>query len=335
MRSYYFVRLALLKLIEDKKSADILSLTKDIASHVARDPDAIDIETLSKILLVVLPDDFLSGLKFSIEISYVLQSQKRFNDFYPIVKMLLYPTIYHNCTCSSTFAVEASLSKKAMAILDRDLRNPKVVIPQLELLYNVHLALSRSDASSAILDLMEGQTKVLPAFLHRVYLNVLIDSQQYDKFFIMATCIAAPIEGYEFFQVLMETMDHVGFPRFKRFMESCLKSSPSTPWDVQRLVPSCLALINIIENSPILPKSLMDYAPNTLKKLAEELELALSQMVKNPKYVSKQGSGKVEASRIVTELIGNISSIRKTKRTMTSFFEEEINKLIAILHAFQ
>lgn len=133
------IRLALRKLLEGGKYADILSLEDDICSRLRDDENAFGVDTLRDIVRVILPHEYLRALRLALRLGKILRDHRRFNDFIDVSSMLLKPTVYHEQPDQApNTMVEQHLIKKASVALDRDLRNPKIVIPQLQLLYEVN-----------------------------------------------------------------------------------------------------------------------------------------------------------------------------------------------------
>ena len=212
------IRLALRKLVEDRKYKDILSLEEDIFSQLKQDRDAFDVETLFQILEVIKPHHYLRALDMCLKMAELLHEHGSFNDFVDVSTSFLYPTIYHSR--STSFQTPPALVKKANAILEKDLRNPKIVIPQLEMLYEVHAAAMQPETSENIIDMMEDAKRVLPAQVVLLYYNSLLQQKHYDKFFILATEMASFIAGYHFETVLNDMMQEDGFPRLKKYVLS-------------------------------------------------------------------------------------------------------------------
>lgn len=211
---------------------DILSLENEILTHVERGgggattstaaaaastsasasasiapgaaQPAFSVQTLLRVVMCVLPHDYLRALNLAYRLAQLFEKQNRFSDFVPITHALFYPTVYHDTvtptaasaliksaagsgalpsldaigggddTASATsesaesdndhdataavasstaataassggkgssalagaaLAAEVQRASKAQVTLDRDLRNPKIVLPQLGLLY--------------------------------------------------------------------------------------------------------------------------------------------------------------------------------------------------------
>ncbi len=104
------------------------------------------------------------------------------------------------------------------SVTDRDLRNPKVVLLQLEVLYEAIELTQRGlpASASALVDLLEPHRKILPQALHRLFFHALLAARHYDKFFIFASQLTHMLEGYRFAEQVATMMDHTGLPRLKR-----------------------------------------------------------------------------------------------------------------------
>lgn len=76
-----------------------------------------------------------------------------------------------------------------------------------------------SEAAKKIIKLMEewkDHRKLIPAIVHRLYFNALLQQKKYDIVFILATKLAYSIRQYEFSKILYEIMEEVTLPRFTK-----------------------------------------------------------------------------------------------------------------------
>lgn len=323
------LRLALIKLIEQEKHEEILSLENDIISHLNRDIDALDMESMRQLTQVILPHNFLGGLRFCLKVANLLKERGRFNDFINILHLLLYPTIYHST--SGTFEAEGSLSKKATITLERDLRNPKIMIPELELLYNVTLALTQADSCGTIVALMDGQYKVLSQFLHKTHLNCLLELGHLDKFFVIASNIAQPLQGYEFYEYISDLMENVGYPKLHAHLEKCLVRRENSD-DLSELKSGIFIVLNIAENASFLSNTLKESLPTFLKRFTEEIQLKLARMKRQPSLDHTKRDNEESVDVQVDLFLAKINQIKELKQSNTTFFEEQIQEFVDMLH---
>lgn len=226
------LRIALMRLLDAGKYEDIFALESEIINQVERSTRrsdiAFDSATMQRILTGLLSYDYLRAVNSAYRLAEVYMKLNKFSDFVGLARILFYPTIYH-CTDSlwtkeqelnpQTQAQESQLAQKAIVILDRDLRNPKVVLAELELLYEVIDKSQQGLPSSAapLISLLEPHRKVLPQVLHRLFFHSLLAAKHYDKFFIFASQLAYSLNGYHFSYVLNQMMDDVGYPKLKRY----------------------------------------------------------------------------------------------------------------------
>jgi hypothetical protein len=329
------IRLALRKLLESSNYADILSLEDDICSRLREDENAFDVDTLRDIIRVILPHEYLRALRLSLRLAKILRDHRRFNDFIDVSSMLLKPTVYHEQPDQPpNIVVEQHLIKKASLALERDLRNPKIVIPQLQLLYDVlfntilrllltcrqiHTALLQPESAERIIDMMEEVHRVLPASVHRIYFNALIYEKNYDKFFILATQLVQLVDGYAFAAVIRRMMSDVGFPRLKRFLDISCHPSDSDNTDPSQLIAGSLTIINIIQNCSRLPPCLESSMPVYLRRFTRELDKCL------------RGLEAAAADKHVRNVLDLVTRIKDSKRISHSYFADELQRFTGML----
>ena len=92
------LRLALLRLVEDGKYEDILALEQQIVTHLRVDGEAFSSDNLQRLVLTILPQDYLEGLSFALHIGEALfpkdeqKDTEHFENFGDVAKALFYPT---------------------------------------------------------------------------------------------------------------------------------------------------------------------------------------------------------------------------------------------------
>ena len=343
------LRIALVKLMEAKKFEDIFSLENEIISQVEKSSKrqelAFDSATLQRLLSVLLPYDYLRAVNFAYRLAETYMKQNRFSDFVALVRILFYPTIYH-CTDPAwareqqtnpqTQASDLQLAQKANVVLERDLRNPKVVLAELELLYECLDKSQQGYPSSltALIVLLEPNRKILPQVLHRLFFHSLLAAKNYDKFFIFASQLAHLLNGYHFSYVLNQMMDEVGFPKFKRFLDEYILLDRKKPWETSRLSAAMLTLVNIIANCAGLPRALKQAIPDYFKKITLALRQTLVEVRENPEYAARQGSGAKDASSFVASITEQINVIQEQKRTVSAYYESYVATFLQMLQEF-
>jgi hypothetical protein len=262
------LRIALVKLLDGDKYHDILSLEDEILAHVERvgnsennESEAFSVPTLLRVIQCILPHDYLRAVNLAYRLAMLFDKQNRFSDFVPITHLLFYPTIYHDTVTPNAataliadsavetdsnvddkkVAEDVDRATKAQRLLERDLRNPKLILPQLNLVFEAFDCAHQQmpAAATELVELLESNRKLLPQSLHRLFLNALLSARLYDKFFIYACQLAAQLEGYRFGAQVKALMDGVGMTRLRKFLdECCVGPDRATPWYCRNCVCS-------------------------------------------------------------------------------------------------
>jgi hypothetical protein len=249
---------------------------------------AFDVATLRRLLTTILPHDYLRAVNFTYRLAEIFAKQNRFSDCVELGHMLLYPTIYHDTAPVNGAMVDAAaavppmtrlpsldttvgrgpngdirigagqavpdqaakLAHEAQVTLDRDMRNPKVVLAQLEVLYEAMELAQRGlpMAATALVEFLEPHRKILPQVLHRLFFHALLAARHYDKFFIFASQLTHLLEGYRFAEQINAMMENIGLPRLRRFLDEYCSFDRVAPWETSRVtaVPLLLPFLKII-----------------------------------------------------------------------------------------
>mmetsp|Transcript_23546 Transcript_23546/g.41664 ORF Transcript_23546/g.41664 Transcript_23546/m.41664 type:complete len:356 (-) Transcript_23546:129-1196(-) len=200
--------------------------------------------------------------------------------------------------------------------LDRQFRNPILVVPQLKLVNEVHMALSRAFSKSSEPESSEGsgsstlyqpaevvvsvvekygedkdaawQQRILPSMVHRLYINALIQRNKFDKAFVYATKLSLAIKGWRFAQVLDNMLKDVAYPKLRNFFDLALIQDSRRPWECQRLVQASLMLLRILHSCEHLPVNLMGSAASYMERFTQHLKKSLVAIYTHPKYDGTQ-----------------------------------------------
>jgi hypothetical protein len=260
----------------------------------------------------------------AIRFGEILRDHGRFNDFFSISSMLLSPTIYDPQYDCDNFQITPALAKKARVTLDRDLRNPKIVLYQMEILYKCINALIGMDPASDIIELMEGEQpgRILTSSIHRLYFNSLLQNRNYDKLFIIGTQMVTLVEGYPFALTVNSQMEQIAFPRLNRFLQTNCVIDPQDPMNPEQLISGALTIINITQNCTFLPNCLERSLPNFLTRFGNELK----------SFFSRTSSEK--ALLYANDTLDTLHRIREAKRTNVTFCTDQLNEFITILKRY-
>ena len=141
------LRIALVKLLEAGKYADILSLENEILLQIERSgasgataaggadgsaaaaavaastassaqSAAFSVPTLLRVVSCILPHDYLRAVNFAYRLAELFAKQNRFSDLVSVSHLLMYPTIYHDTQTPTAAAalVKASSATGAAAL---------------------------------------------------------------------------------------------------------------------------------------------------------------------------------------------------------------------------
>lgn len=210
--------------------------------------------------------------------------------------------------------------------LEREYKNPLIVLPQLKLMNEIHMALSRAFSKSQTQQQQQfsvvsgdgkaGETetgfyqpaevvisvvekyrdeqhesslqRILSASVHRLYLNALLMRNKFDKALIYATKLSEALRGFPFAGVIDDMMRDVAFPRIKRYFDLALLTDRRRPWECQRLVQASLMLLRILHTCEMLPENLLSAAELYMQRFTSRLKKALEAIFRHPRYDGSQ-----------------------------------------------
>eukprot|EP00474_Spongospora_subterranea_P004695 CRZ05153.1 hypothetical protein [Spongospora subterranea] len=313
-------RLAIQNIIQSQQPLDLLNLEPDIFKLLSVNPDAFDSDQLNAVIQAIMPLDFLRALKITLRVAEIFREHSRFSDLITILLLFMSPTVFDPQPECLDFVTIPALFKKANVALDRDLRNPKIVIPQLELMFKVHTALAKPYAAATIIEVMEDQqaSKIIPSSIHRLYFNALLQQEHYDKLYILGAQLCQQLEGYCFAQVILEFLEDAAFPKLSQFFtKGCMEDISSN--EPSGIIAGSLTIVNMIQNCVILPEYLQESLPRYLTKLSMELENRLQSV---PDH---------EAIAHATRVVDHLSQIRDSNRLSAVFAKNEIAQFFTMV----
>jgi WD40 repeat protein len=333
------LRRALHDYIELDQYQEILMLEDEIVSHLESNGEAFSAATLENIVIVTMPHEYRRTLRMANRIGHALKDAGAFSNFMGISRTLMYPTIYHSTAPGDKRGVDPLLLKNAKINLDRDLRNAKLIFEQIELLDAVHAAAEMPHSAQRIVACMDERKvtgKLLPATIHRMYLNALLQLKNYDKFFILVTRSMNQFKDIEFKTVLRQMCDDVAIPLFEAWLDEHIGHDPRHPWEVRRKVMVSLCLINILHNCEVLPPSLETLISDVLDQLTESVRSSFLEMCRHPNYVPTNGSGAQDVSDVAGDTLGQIQLILRQKASQqeTPPFADKLSAYNAMLQKF-
>ncbi|GAB5359587.1 hypothetical protein AAMO2058_000556300 [Amorphochlora amoebiformis] len=397
-------RIALRTLVQNKCWSKIIDIKDEIVKQLSENGDAFSAQTLDDMVGAILPENFLAGLNFAMVLGQKLREKGTFGkNFELVARRLFHPTIFHGgrvVVPHPMFAGDhdddltpgqvskADLISESQTVLDaseiqgasqdvkamekkleRQFRNPAVVLPQLKLVNELHMALSRafsksdskagSDAlyqpAEVVISVMEkyredkenSAQQILPSMVHRLYINALIQRNKLDKVFIYATSLSHAIRGWRFSVMLDDLLRDDAYPKVKQFFDLALLRDRRRPWMCKRLVQACLMLLRILHTCEHLPKVFLHSAPKYMERFSVQLQSSLTEIFKNPKYDGSQTlegvmeinrgrtNGQVNPKRDVFDLVAylkqQVMKIREFGRGHQPLFPEKVKAFRDVL----
>jgi len=318
--------LELFKFVHQNAGDELLERSKEICDLIQNNPDSIANDVLVQVLETTSTHDYLRSLQFAQDLGEIFKTKNKWNDFIPIAKSVLRPTIYENGSEKPSTQITAALSN-ANDILDQ--------IDFLKEATKLQWSANPQDEDELI-PFYEGHRPklILSASLQRIFLNALLQRHQYNKFYNYSFSLLKIVEGFEFQAYLSKALKTEWFARLQDYVQECqvgLQTSSDQPWETVKYYDSVIEIVKILETCEALPSSVTSYLPPNLKQLTLDLENALLELKKV--NTASSNKTKVQANKEAKRLANEIDSVIKGKM-VNKQWKKEVSGLLSMLKSF-
>ena len=289
----------------------------------SENPVRLDMAVIGQLIQALLGYDMGEGYELAEFIGHTLEKVHLFEEFVPIVQIVLAPTIY-----------EGKYETRQESVF----RLGSHVLREIGFLKGIATAAKISTAAytEAVLNIEEAANGVgSPTAAGRTslagnlcsvtacwsVLNGYLHLEKYDPLYVYATSLIELVEGSEFAFAVSEFLSDVVYLRFEAYLNDALECEPCAT-DRYLIEEAVVCVTNIAQKAKSLPADVQDLLPSVLAKLTENLELALDD----------QTSHEDEVAAAALKILGDITQSRKG--VVSQWLEAEITECMEMLRSF-
>eukprot|EP01116_Phalansterium_solitarium_P009243 TRINITY_DN2330_c0_g2_i1.p1 TRINITY_DN2330_c0_g2~~TRINITY_DN2330_c0_g2_i1.p1 ORF type:complete len:841 (-),score=-40.49 TRINITY_DN2330_c0_g2_i1:39-2561(-) len=310
-----------LQLFVDKgQSAEILERMPEIYEFLTKDRSSIPALLMLKVLKVLTSDYYVKALEVGKCLADIYHSVGGWADFLPMARLLLQPTIYDT-------SQDASTGNQVSTMLATKLAKHEDVISQLDFMrsfYELLWSPDPNDQTQMISFVEDNKPEVVwNATTNRLFFNVLLLQNQYDKFYIESNYLVKVAEGAEFSEIL-NRLRNDAFPKLQNYLQEC-QIRTDKPSDLSQYRDALRIIINTLLNSAQLPKNVVAFLTPTLSQVQLDLENVLLELSTTDKAAAARG-----AEEIVEMLEGLTEGL-----TARNKYHSQIMAMLDMLRGFK